>query len=158
METSKTAVELVAHPAPPNPPLVIALAIFIAGLLAPYLFLHTGSPSPFLGIACVALAIAGIIALVGAIDGQKRFRADRNCRLRARIAASGVTIFRAPPPSIGLFFPIDQIGNLHVTPGLLVIHTTQTHPSPGRHAIRFGKTAGDPEAIYAAIRAFQKPH
>jgi len=148
-------VELIAHPAPANPPLAVTLAIILAGLVAPFLFLRANTPSPLLGLASLALGLAGIITFAGAVHARRRFRSDPACRLRALISADGITLFKAPPPASGLFFPAGQIAKVHLIQGALIIHTAGSYPLPGRHAIRFGKLSGPPGPIHAAIQTFQ---
>jgi hypothetical protein len=150
-------VELVARPAPANPPLAIAVAITLAGLVGPFVFLRARNGSPLLGIASLALGAAGIIAMAGAVRARSIRRTDLDYRVRASIATHGVTIFKAPPPAGGLHFPTNQIAGLRLLPGTLIIYATQAHPSPGRHAIRFGKMIGDPGTIAAAIEILKRP-
>lgn len=156
MNHDDQSVELVAHPAAPNPPLVLALAIIAAGLVAPFLFLQAGSASPFLGFASLSLALAGLVALSGALHGRRRHRADRACRPRARITAAGITLYKDPPPAAGLFFPAQQISKIQFSTGALIVHAIEPHPSPGRHAVRFGKLQTDVAAITAAIKPLQR--
>jgi hypothetical protein len=150
-------VNLVAFPPPPKPPLVIALAIILAGLIAPFLFLRAGSPSPFLAIAALALALAGVFALAGALHGRGRRLVDPNCRLRARISGTGITLYNSPPPAPGVFFPTHQISKIHLLPGALIIHTAETYPTPGRHVVRFSKLQTPRSDIIAAIKPLERP-
>lgn len=156
MSDRATSIELVAYPAPANPPIVIALALILAGLVAPFLFLQAHAPSPLLGAASLALGLAGIFALAGAVHGRRRVSSDPECRTRARISSDGITLFKAPPPDMGLFFPAHQIAKAHLLQGALIVQTTETHPQPGRHAIRFGMTKGQLGAISIAIKTFQQ--
>jgi hypothetical protein len=155
MNSEDQGVALVAYPAPHNPPLVLAIAIIAVGVVAPFLFLHAGSASAFLGFCSLSLALAGLVALSGALHGRRRHRADRACRPRARISGAGIMLYKDPPPAAGLFFPAHQIAKVQFLSSALVIHTTETHPSPGRHAVRFGKLQTDPAAIAAAIKPLQ---
>jgi hypothetical protein len=150
-------VELVAYPPRPNPPLILAFAIIAAGLTAPFLFLRAGSPSLFLGIGSLSLALAGIVALAGALNGRRLYSADPICRPRARITAAGITLYKSPPPAPGLFFPRHQISNVQFLTSALIVHTKETHPSPGRHAVRFGKLETPRADIVAAIRPLEHP-
>jgi hypothetical protein len=158
MTLDESPFELVARPAPANPPLAMALAIVFAGLLGPFVFLRARNGSLLLGMASLALCAAGIIAMAGAVRARSIRRADPDYRVRASIAANGITIFKAPPPADGLHFPTSQIARVCFLPGTLIIYATQTHPSPGRHAIRFGKMIGDPKILAAAIKTMQGPH
>jgi hypothetical protein len=149
-------VELIAGPAPANPPFFIALAIILAGLVAPFLFLRATPPSPLLGVAALALGLAGIFALAGAIHGRRRVLSDPTCRIRACISTDGIALFKTPPPATGQFFPADQIVTVHLVQGALVIQAAETFAKPGRHAIRFGKLRSPPGPIIAAIKTFQQ--
>lgn len=156
MDDSPASVELVAHPAPANPLMAIALAIVLAGLVAPFLFLRANAPSPLLGLAALALGLAGIFAFAGALRGRRQLRSDLECRTRARISGEGITLFKTPFPAAGLFFPAHQIAKVHLLRGALIIQTTEAYPQPGRHAIRFGKLVSHVATLSTAIETMQQ--
>jgi hypothetical protein len=149
-------VDFFAGPAKPNISTPIALSIVFASFLAPILFLSAGAASPLLGISVIALAAAGIITVFGAVNARQRTRNDPHVRMRARIGAEGITLYAAPAPAPGQFFPAGQITNARLFKNSLVVLTTDSHPAPGRHAVRFGKAVNRHEDITAALAAISQ--
>jgi hypothetical protein len=149
------ATHLVAGPPSANPPLPIACAIAGLSFVAPFLFLKAAPPGPLLGIAIIALAGAGIIAMVAAVAAQRRRRADAAIRSRATITADGITLHPGPAGS-AQHFAAALIRSANLLPHALVIQTTEEHPKPGKHVLRFGKLHTPREALAAALLALTK--
>jgi hypothetical protein len=135
----------------------VALATVIASLFAPILFVTEGAANPLLGISILALWAAGIIAVLGVLNGRRRLRDDPEIRVRAEIGVEGITLFKAPFPSTGQFFPVSQIAKARLFDNSLVVLTTETHPAPGRYALRFGKALTRRDRITAALTALIAP-
>ena len=93
-------IALRAGPPAPQPPLIVSLLIAAVGIAAPVVFVRNGVPSPFLTIAAILPALAGLLALYGTIDSFRRYHNDRAIRMRASIGPDGVTLYRRPelPP------------------------------------------------------------
>lgn len=146
---------LIAGPPSANPPFAIACAIAGLSLVAPILFLKSGAPGPLLGIAILALAGAGIITMVAAVAAQRRRRADSAVRPRATITPDGITLH--PGPAGGAqHFEAAVIHSASLLPRALVIQTTEEHPKPGRHVLRFGQLHTKREALAAALQPLTK--
>jgi len=149
------ATHLVAGPPGANPPLPIACAIAGLSLVAPFLFIKSGAPGPLLGIAIVALAGAGIITMSAGVAAQRRRRADSAIRPRATITPDGITLY--PSPAAGArHFETAVIRSASLLPHALVIQTTEKHPKPGRHVLRFGKLHTPRETLTAALLPLSK--
>lgn len=147
---------LVAGPPGASPPLPIACAIAALSVTAPFLFLKSGAPGPFLGIAIVALAGAGIITMVAAVAAQRRRRADSAVRPRATITPGGITLHAGPARGAARHFDAAEIHSAILLPHALVIQTTAEHTKPGRHVMRFGKLHTRRETLAAALLPLTK--
>jgi hypothetical protein len=150
------ATHLIAGPPGANPPLPIACGIAGLSFVAPFLFLKSGTPGPLLGIAILALAGAGIITVVAAVAAQRRRRADAAVRPRATITPYGITLHPSPAGA-AQHFEAAVIHSANLLPHALVIQTTEEHPKPGRHVMRFGKLYTKRESIAAALLRLTKP-
>jgi len=147
-------IHLIAGPPPANPPLLVAVMLVALGITAPFLFLQAGGPSVLLGLAVLALAGAGIIAMSGAVAAQLRRRADAAIRPRASISGDGITFHAGALSGIEQNFPAGQIHSARLLPGAIVIQTAKDHPKPGRHVLRFSTLATPRAELEAALTAF----
>jgi hypothetical protein len=150
------AIQLTAGPPSAHPPLPIACAIAGLSFVAPFLFIKAAAPGPLLGIAIIALAAAGVITMVAAVAGQRRRRADAAVRPRATIAPDGITLHSSPAGGAAKHFEVEFIQSASLLPHALVIQTTEEHPKPGRHVMRFGKLHTPRETLTAALLALTK--
>jgi hypothetical protein len=132
---------LIAGPPPANPPLLVALLIVVLSLTAPVLFLRAGRPSLWLMSAILALAFAGILAFVSAIEAQAKRRADHAIRARAIISPAGITFLPTPTRQTSRYFSAQHVKHASLLDGALIVTVTDLHPSPGRHVLRFGQLA-----------------
>ena len=144
---------LIAGPPPANPPLAVALLIVVLSLVAPVLFLRAGPPNLWLAFATLALAFAGIAALFGAIASQTKRHADRAVRARATISLTGITFLPTPIRSTSRHFSAREVKHVRLVDGALIVQTTELHPSPGRHILRFGRLASPRGQLQQAIDA-----
>lgn len=145
---------LIAGPPPASPPLFIAVLLVALSLFAPFFFLRAGSPSLFLGIAALALALAGIITLYGAVSSIRKRRADAAMRPRARISAAGITLHPSPNEHSTQHIAAEHIAAARLMAGALIVQTAKSHPNPGRYVLRYGKLTTPRDALVAALAAF----
>jgi len=146
-------IQLIAGPPPANPPLAVAILIVTLSLAGPFLFLRAGPPNLWLAGATLALAFAGIAALTGAIDAQIKRHADRAIRARAVISPACITFLPTPARPTSRHFMAAQVKSVHLLEAALIVHTTEHHPAPGRHILRFGQLASPRDQLAKAINA-----
>ena len=149
--------KLVAGPPSASPPFTIALLIVGMSFAAPFIFVADGSPSPLLGIAMIAVALAGIITLAAAIRAAGRRRADSAARTRVSISEAGITLHPTPRERDDLHFPWQHIAGTHMAQTAFFVHAASGAPKPGRHAVRFGKLSTQRADILAALGSLQPP-
>ncbi len=149
--------KLVAGPPTASPPLTIALLIVAMSFAAPFIFVADGSPSPLLGIAMIAVALAGIITLGAAIRAAGRRRADSTARTRVTISEAGITLHPTPHTRDDQHFPWHHIAGTHMARAAFFVHAAAGAPKPGRYAVRFGKLATARADILAALNSRQPP-
>jgi len=147
------------HAGPPaaNPPLLLAALIICVSIAAPVLFSAAGAPNLLFAIAVLALASAGILTAIGAVNGQRRRRADLAVRLRASIETTGIAFYRQPHPAAPEFFPREIIKRAWLMNSALILDTTPDHPRPGRHRLGFGKLQSSREDLLAALTIINDP-
>lgn len=144
---------LIAGPPPASPPLIIAVLVVALSIAAPFIFLRDGTPSLILGIAALAIALAGIITFAAAVRAQIRRGADSKARRRATITPRGIILHPTLAATDSLYFPWDEIAAARLTPSALIIHAGKAPAKPGRYAVRFGKLATPRPEIIAALSA-----
>ncbi len=147
------------HAGPPaaNPPLLLAALIIGVSIAAPVLFSAAGAPNLLFAIAVLALASAGILTAIGAVNGQRRRRADLAVRLRASIETTGIAFYRQPHPAAPEFFPREIIKRAWLMNSALILDTTPDYPRPGRHRLGFGKLQSSREDLLAALTIINDP-
>ncbi len=147
------------HAGPPaaNPPLLLAALIICVSIAAPVLFSAAGAPNLLFAIAVLALASAGILTAIGAVNGQRRRRADLAVRLRASIETTGIAFYRQPHPAAPEFFPREIIKRAWLMNSALILDTTPDYPRPGRHRLGFGKLQSSREDLLAALTIINDP-
>jgi len=147
----RPGIQLLAGPPPANPPIFIAAIIVVLSLVAPILFLKTGAPGPLLGIAALALAVAGIVTASAAVKARLQRQSDLAVRPRVTVNADGITLHRKPAPAPAEFFPFDHIDEARLLAGTLILRINTANPAPGRHILRFGGPVSNRELLLAAL-------
>ncbi|HQT62156.1 MULTISPECIES: hypothetical protein [unclassified Acidiphilium] len=138
-----------AGPARPNPPLPIALMILLLGLAAPFVFVRTAQPSPFLTMMALLLPLAGTIAVIGAVESMRRLRADRAIRARAVIGVEGITLHRKPADAEHHAWT--DIASADVTATVLTLILRGEGGKRVRRAVRYGRLETPVEMLRGRI-------
>ena len=124
-----------AGPAKNSPPLPVALMILLLGLAAPFVFVHTARPSPFLTAMALLLPLSGTIAVIGSVESMRRRHGDRAVRTRAVIGADGVALLRRPAETEHHVWA--DIAAAEVTPTTLTLQVRGEDGKRLRRAIRY---------------------
>ncbi len=143
--------DLVAGPPAPSPPLFIGIAIVALSVAGPFVFVADGTPSLLLGVTALTVALAGMLTMAAAIRAQLRRRADPAIRRRVSLSPAGITLRPMHSDAGDQHFIWAHIEHANLLHAAFIVHANGSAPNPGRHAVRFGKLITPRADILSAL-------